>query len=218
MTPELLIETEARIQKAWANGDINGLTHLCGSIDGMYEEWLCGFFHECVKPTDWIFGSHRAHYIALLSGAYTPDQLVERVLSGHSMSLYGPRFVTSAIVAGTCGLAAGVALAAQQSGNGERVYCFLGDGAADEGCFFEAVQFVEGRNLPCVFILENNNSSCGVTQEQRGIKPFKWDQFDCVIEYRYQLRHPHAGDGSRPTLKSQTPASAHTSAGFSASL
>lgn len=198
MTAADLIAAEERIRVAWESGLINGLTHLHCSADGEHEQWLSDFYAANIKPTDWVFGSHRAHLHALLTGSYTPDELLARVLSGHSMSLYGQRFVTSAIVAGVCGVAAGMAL------SGRRTWCFVGDGATDQGGFAEAVWFVDGRDLPCTFIVESNDSSCGVSMAQRGMKRREWPP--CVIWKEYTPKFPHAGTNVRPQLKSLTPA------------
>lgn len=193
-----LIATEERIAAHWNAGDINGLTHMHASADGEHEQWLCDFYRTHIRDEDWVLGSHRSHLHALLTGSYTPDQLVERVLAGRSMALYGPRFITSAIVGGICGIACGLALA------GNRVFAFVGDGCEDEGAFYEAVMLVHGRDLPVTFVIEDNGSSCGVSQEQRGVgKRMPWP--DCVIRKKYTQRYPHAGTGEKITLKSLLP-------------
>lgn len=190
---------ENKIAKLWDQGELPFLTHLCGSLGGQYENWLCEFFHENIKEGDWVLCSHRAHYHALLFGMKEAD-VIENIKAGKSMFLYMPRFIQSAIVAGTCSIAAGLALSIQQRGGPERVWNFVGDGCEDHGHFAEAVRFVHGRKLPCTFIIEDNNSSCGVTKEQRG-SPDDWQWPDCVIRYRYTPLFPHAGTGNRPNLK-----------------
>lgn len=199
MTPNDLILTENRIARLWDAGDIPSLLHLAGSVDGVYEQWLCDFFEENVMPGDWVLCSHRAHYHAQLHGM-SADDLVANVLAGKSMFLYGPRFIQSAIVAGVASIAAGLALSIQIRDGKERVFCFGGDGMEDHGHFAEAVRFVHGRKLPCVFVIEDNNSSCGVTKEQRGA-PLNWDWPECVVRHRYTPKWPHAGTGNRPELK-----------------
>lgn len=197
MTASELIATEDQIRELWQAGEINSLLHLDGSVDGIYEEWLCDFFRENIKPTDWVLASHRCHYVYQLHGW---TDLVEKVKAGKSMFLYGPRFLCSAIVAGTASIAAGLALSIQQRGGEERVWCFVGDGAEDHGHFYEAVRLTLGRNLPLTFIITDNNSSCGVTKDQRG-SPSYWKWPSCVIRHSYQPKYPHAGTGVRPTLK-----------------
>lgn len=231
MTARDLIDTEEEIRRLWEDGQINSLLHLEGSVDGSYEQWLVDFFHNNVKPGDWVLASHRCHFVWQLAheregfgdlnptptfGTDTPrynyvhrtvhQELIRLVLAGRSMFLYSPRFLCSAIVAGTASIAAGLALSIQRRGGTERVWSFGGDGCEDEGHFYEAVRLVHGRKLPCQFIITDNNSSCGVTKEMRG-SPDDWIWPDCVTRVRYTARFPHAGSAVRPQLKSQLPPS-----------
>ena len=192
MTKEELIAQENEIKKLWEEGEIPYLTHL----EGGNEEPLLSLFSQ-IKRDDWVFCSHRAHYKYSLHGH---SDLIEKVKAGKSMFLYGPRFIQSAIVAGVCGIAAGMALAIKERGGDEQVWCFCGDGATDEGAFWEAARFVEGRDLPCTFIVEDNGSQCGVTKDQR------WGNFSYSFQkkvfcYQYVPVYPHAGTSVRPNLK-----------------
>lgn len=203
MTPQQLIDTEEEIRRLWEDGEIPCLTHLEGSVDGYFEKWLCDFFHANVKPDDWVLGSHRCHYIFQLHGG---TNLIERIKAGKSMFLYGPRFICSAIVAGTASIAVGLATAIQRRGGSERVWNFGGDGNAFHGHFMEAVAITHARKLPLTHIITDNNSSCGVTKAVRG-SPGDWVWPDCVVTVKYQPRWPHAGSLTRPQLKSQLPPS-----------
>lgn len=205
MTPAELIAAEDEIAALWRDGQINALTHLSGSVDGKYEEFLCSFFHDNIKETDWVCVGHRHHYHALLHGM-PKDALIANILLGKSMFNYGPRFICSAIVAGTAGISAGLALAAQQKGTGERVWCFMGDGAEDQGATYEAVWFVHERQLPCAFIIEDNSSSCGVSRLQRRGSAADRPWPDCVVRIHYTPKYPHAGTVERPVLKNLRPA------------
>ena len=199
--PQDLIDTEEKIRSHWEAGDINSLLHLEGSVDGSFERWLCDFFHSNVKPGDWILASHRAHFVYQLAGH---TNLVEKVLAGKSMFLYGPRFVCSAIVAGTASIAVGLAMSIQRRGGTERVWNFIGDGGAFHGHFMEAVAATHAMKLPLTHIITDNDSSCGVSKERRG-SPVDWVWPDCVQTVKYTPRWPHAGSNTRPNLKSQTP-------------
>ena len=209
MNAQILRNTEKEIEQLWNEGELPYLTHLAGGN----ENWLVDFFAENVKPTDWICASHRAHFHWMLhygmqiasdgkeNGPLLAHiSLIEKVKRGKSMFLYGPRFIQSAIVAGTCAIAVGLAKGAVLRGTGERVFCFVGVGAEDEGHFYEAVRHVHATKLPCNFIIEDNNGSCGVTKEQRG-SPDDWQWPDCVIRHRYTLAWPHAGSGKPMVLK-----------------
>lgn len=220
MTPAQLIITEQRLVDYWDQGEINSLCHFDGSTDGELEIYLCRLFEHAIGVDDWVLCSHRGHYLYLLKedkrrtaqgrDYMEPAYDLERaVLAGRSMFLYAPRFIQSAIVAGLCGTAAGLALAIQQRGTGGHVWHFGSDGCEDQGAFYEAVRFVDGRQLPCSFIILDNDRQCGVSKEQRQVRDFAWPS--CVVRHRYTPKYPHAGSGGpKFNFKSQTPAFAPT--------
>jgi hypothetical protein len=81
--------------------------------------------------------------------------------------------------------------------NGEKkhVWCFIGDAAEDEGHFYEAVRYVDGFDLPCTFIIEDNDRSvCSSKSQRRGYPSQDWP--DCVERYCYKPTYPHAGSGT----------------------
>ena len=63
---------------------------------------------------------------------------------------------TSAVVGTTVPVAVGYALAQKRLKTGAVVACFLGDGATEEGCFAESLNFAALHKLPVVFVCENN--------------------------------------------------------------
>ena len=65
------------------------------------------------------------------------------------------------IVGGHVPLATGVAWAAKQRKEGKVCVCFFGDGAANQGAFFEALCLAQLFKLPGVFICENNFYAMG---------------------------------------------------------
>lgn len=219
MTPDKLTETENRLVKLWEEGSINSLIHFAGSTDLEYEKWLCRLFEHAIKPTDWICASHRAHYAFHLHRYWTlkadgatdesayeqsAQELVDSCLDGRSMFNYTPRFIQSAIVAGLCGVAAGIALSIKVRGGSERVWAFNGDGAACQGAFWEAAMFVEQEGLPCSFLVESNSRQCGVPMDN-GIRKNLARNLKCVTWHEYSPAWPHAGNDTRPPLKSQSP-------------
>ena len=63
---------------------------------------------------------------------------------------------SSAIVGNSIPIGVGLALAAKLN-NTDQISCvFMGDGAIEEGVFYESVNFAAVRNLPVLFICENN--------------------------------------------------------------
>src|SRR5262249_12444144 len=155
MTAEELIQFESGIRDLWESGQLPSLIHLCGGN----EHELLSIFQE-IKEGDWVFSTHRTHYHALLSGI-GGDELLIKIRNGNSMFVYSRNhnFLCSAVLAGCCGIAAGVAWTLKDEygarTRGPRVWCFIGDGGEEQGHFYEAAMFVEANDLPCTFIIED---------------------------------------------------------------
>ena len=194
-TKESLIAFEERIKSHFANGELPYLVHLSGGN----EEQLLEIF-AAIKPHDWVFSNHRSHYHALLKGI--PEGEVEdAILRGDSMFIFDKarRFYTSSILAGTCCIACGVAMESANRGNDEMVWCFLGDGAEDNGHFYEAVRFAESRNLPVRFIIEDNDRQVDTSHFERWGTQWRWQwPMGRVSRYRYTPTYPHGGAGLPP--------------------
>jgi TPP-dependent pyruvate/acetoin dehydrogenase alpha subunit len=192
-TKQDLIDFEKEVAAHWEAGDLPYLIHLSGGN----EDFLIDLFEE-VQDGDWIFSTHRNHHHALLSGV-PRDELLRKIIAGNSMFVFDSKcnFFTSSILAGNCCIAAGVAYALKEKGSENWVYCFLGDGAEEQGHFYEAVMFVEGQDLPCMFIIEDNNRSVDTTIEERNPNKFRFEMPSCVIRNEYTATYPHAGNGTK---------------------
>lgn len=151
-------------------------------LSGGNENELIRIFKE-IKKTDYVFSTHRNHYHYLLHGG-KPRTILSNIMGSPlgSMHTIDParNFYSSAIVAGTPAIAAGVALAIKMQGNNSKVWCFLGDGATDEGWYWEAKHYAEANDLPITYIIEDNNRSVCSTKSER---------------YCYDCKWPHAGIG-----------------------
>lgn len=64
---------------------------------------------------------------------------------------------TSAVVGTTIPLAAGAALAEQIKGTNNMAAVFFGDGAMEEGAFYETMNFASLKGLPVLFVCEDNS-------------------------------------------------------------
>jgi TPP-dependent pyruvate/acetoin dehydrogenase alpha subunit len=194
-----LIAFEQNCKKLFEQGKINCPLHLSGGN----EAELIDFF-KSIKHYDYVFSTHRSHYHYLLKGGSAKDLLDElqgkktAVCKGRarSMNICDPRinFYASAIVAGSCAIAVGVALALKKKKRKGVVWCFLGDGAEDSGHFVEAARFAYARGLPLTFIIEDNDLSVYATKEQRW---HRHPAFNCpnVLRYDYIRTEPHVGIG-----------------------
>jgi len=120
-----------------------------------------------LRRGDYVFSTHRSHghYIAkggdikaLIAELYGKATGCSRGRGGSmhlalaDMGLPG----SSAIVAGTIPLAVGAALAFSLRGQDAISVAFFGDGAANEGAFYESLNFASLKKLPVIFVCENN--------------------------------------------------------------
>lgn len=188
---ESLISFEKRIFDLFEDGQLPYPIHLSGGN----ERELIAIYRE-ILPGDYIFSTHRSHYHYLLAGG-DPEELERMILAGDSMHVFDRKinFLTSAIVAGAPAIAVGVALGLKRQGSLARVWCFVGDGAEDEGHFYEAVRYVDGHDLPCVFVIEDNDRSVETPKSERyGVSIPQWPS--CVRRYSYAPTFPHVGTGT----------------------
>lgn len=195
-TAEELIKFENKIKEMFERGELPFLMHLCGGN----EKQLIDIFAK-IKEGDYVFSTHRSHYHYLLKGG-PEKKLLEKIKNGDSMFVFDKKlnFFTSSIVAGAACVAAGVALALKKKKSKKNVWCFVGDGAEDEGHFYEAVRYVDGWNLPCTFIIEDNDRSVNTPKKDRyGKSIMRWPK--CVKRYEYKPVYPHAGSGCKFTIK-----------------
>jgi pyruvate dehydrogenase E1 component alpha subunit len=188
-TEQELIEFENKIGELYLNNELPFLFHLSGGN----EKQLIEIF-ENIKEGDYVISNHRNHYHALLHGL-PPEEIEEKIKNGRSMFIYDRKrnFLCSAIIGGTPAIAAGIALALKRKGSDKKVWCFIGDGTEDNGHTYEAIRYVDGWDLPCTFIIENNDRSVESTNSERWGKTgnYVWDSPN-VIKYSYEITYPHA--------------------------
>jgi len=196
MNKEELIEFENRAINLFEDGYLPFLMHFCGGN----EDELIKIFEE-IKDEDYVFSTHRTHYHYLLKGG-TPDDLEKKLLDGDSMFVFNKKinFLSSSILSGTSGIAAGVALALKLKNSKQKVWCFIGDGAEDNGHLYEAVKFVESAELNCEFIIEDNDRSVETNKVDRKSN-FIMSWPSCVRRYYYKPTYPHTGSGSGKWIK-----------------
>lgn len=190
ITKEQLVSFELSIADLFERGELPYLTHLCGGN----EDQLIEIFKR-ISEGDYILSTHRTHYHYLLAGG-SKERLKELIKSGNSMFVFDKsiNFLCSSILAGNTGIAAGIALALKRQKSKKHVWCFVGDGAEEEGHFYEAVRFVDGHNLPCTFIIEDNSFSVDTHKNiRRGKSIIQWPS--CVETYEYERIFPHASTG-----------------------
>lgn len=185
-----LIYFEDEIVRLWEDAKIPYPVHFSGGN----EKQLIEIF-KVINKGDYVLSTHRGHYHYLLAGGET-EKLKSIILRGDSMHIFDKEinFLTSSIVAGMPAVAAGLARAIYDKKKDNKVWCFVGDGAEDEGHFYEAVRYIDGHDLPCKFIIEDNDRSVETPKEERyGKSEMNWP--GCVIKYSYTPKYPHVGTG-----------------------
>ena len=123
-----------------------------------------------MEEDDRLVLTHRnlAYHLAR-GGALQPIEL-EYVLSSAgvsggrlgSMNMANPErgiVYSSSILGNNLPVACGVAMAHRQAGCARRVFVLTGDGAIEEGAFWESLVFARSHDLDIVFIVENNDHS-----------------------------------------------------------
>ena len=123
-----------------------------------------------LKKNDEIVTAHRchAHYLAkggslesMISELYGKETGCAKGIGG-SMHLIDLKAGVSAavpIVGSTIPIGTGIAWANKIKKNNKIVVIFFGDGATEEGVFFESLDFAALHRLPVLFVCENNEYS-----------------------------------------------------------
>jgi TPP-dependent pyruvate/acetoin dehydrogenase alpha subunit len=137
---------------------------------------------SALKPTDVVFGTYRGHALYLARGGNLPQMVAELYGKaagctrgkGGSMHLIAPEvgmMGTSAVVGTTVANALGYAYAVKYRQAGTLVASFCGDGATEEGVFAESLNFAGLKQLPILFICENNRYAIHTHQDRRQANP-----------------------------------------------
>ena len=133
---------------------------------------------DALRPDDVVSGTYRGHAAYLAKGGSLKKMMAElygkatgcAAGKGGSMHLIAmDQFVLggSAVVGTTIPVAVGYALALSREGGGRVVACFLGDGATEEGVFYESLNFAALHKLPVIFVCENNGYAIHTPIEKR---------------------------------------------------
>lgn len=120
-----------------------------------------------LRQDDYVFTTHRNHAHVVAKGGDPGRTLAEIIgrADGFCKGRAGTFHVadpdrgivhTSAIVGGCLPLAAGAAYSAKLRGSGQASVVFFGDGAMEEGAFYETMNISQLWGLPVIFYMENN--------------------------------------------------------------
>ena len=134
------------------------------------QEALAAAIGCIIKKKDFVFSGHRshAHYLVkngsinkMISELYGKKNGCSNGLGG-SMHLVDENvnfMGSTAIVANSIPVGVGYALGNKIKNSNSRTYIFFGDGAVEEGVFYESINFAILKKLNIVFVCENNEFS-----------------------------------------------------------
>lgn len=116
---------------------------------------------------DQVFSGHRCHAHYLAKGGSLNEMIAElygrvggcargRGGSMHLVDYKVGMMGSSALVAGIIPIAVGAALAFQRDRSNKVAVAYFGDGATEEGLFYECMNIAMLKKLPVLFICENN--------------------------------------------------------------
>ena len=150
------------------------------AVDLFMAQELPGFLHSylgqeaiaagacaCLRQDDYITSTHRGHGHVIAKGLRLDRMMAELFAktTGYCKGKGGSMHITdfskgvlgaNGIVAAGVPIATGAALSAQMRKSGQVAVCFFGDGASNQGAFYEAANLGAVWNLPVVYICENN--------------------------------------------------------------
>ena len=153
---------EEQVNELYKTGRMPGLAHLYAG-----EEAVAVGVCEALKVEDKITSTHRGHGHCLAKGANI-DRMFAELLGkaagycggkGGSMHIADPKtgnLGANAIVGGSAGIATGAAFSAKYLGLDRVSVCFFGEGALNQGLFYETMNMAALWKLPVIYVCENN--------------------------------------------------------------
>ena len=155
-------EFEEMCRRLFARGRLPGFVHLY-----IGQEAVATGACLALRADDQITSNHRGHGHVIAKGG-DPARMFAELLgkadgycggkggSMHIVDFPSGMLGTNGIVGGGIPIAAGAAFANQYLGNSRVALSFFGDGATNQGVFFESLNLTALWKLPIIFLVENN--------------------------------------------------------------
>jgi len=162
LTAYKIRETEEQIAKNYSDGQMRCPTHL-----SIGQELVPSIYAQFVSNDDYAVSTHRAHAHYLAKGGNLKEMISEIYgkETGCSKGMGGSMHLidksvgfmgSTAIVGGTIPIGVGLALSIKIKNENRLSTVFLGDASTEEGVFYESLNFAALKDLPVIFICENN--------------------------------------------------------------
>jgi pyruvate dehydrogenase E1 component alpha subunit len=190
-------QLELKVAEVYPSDKIKSPVHL-----SIGQEFVSVAVCEALKQSDYVAATYRGHAAYLAKGG-DPEKLIAEMYGkktgcaqgrGGSMHLIDSSvnvIGTSAVVGTGIPVATGYALTQKMKKTGNIVVCFLGDGATEEGCFYESLNFAGLHQLPILFVVENNNFAIHEPIEKRWAQP---DLSKRVDGFSVEFKRHNTGD------------------------
>ena len=172
---------EEKCNQAYRAGKAGGYLHVYIGMESLAVGWL----NAIRKGYDYVITAYRDHGHAIVLGT-DPVAVMAEIMGrsggmshgkGGSMHLYDIEkgfFGGWGIVGGHTALGGGLAFAAKYRKEDRVTLCYLGDGAANAGVFFETLNMVGLWDLPIIFIIENNHYAMGTAIQYHAADTELW--------------------------------------------
>lgn len=153
---------EEKLIELWELGELRSLMHLSTGQEAV----AVGVCNALAK-NDSVVSTHRCHAHYLAKGGSLKKMLAELAGKeggccggkGGSMHLFDPDVgmnLSVPLVGGSIPISVGIALANKMRNRKRISVAFFGDGAVEEGVFWESLNFAAVHQLPVLFVCENN--------------------------------------------------------------
>ncbi len=161
--------------KVYQQGKIGGFLHLYNG-----QESVAVGTTSLMGDNDHVITAYRNHGHALAVGMSMNECMAELYGKatgcskgkGGSMHFFAPDknyWGGHGIVGGQTPLGLGLAYGLKYKGLTGAALCFLGDGAVNQGCFYECLNMASLFDLPVIYIIENNKYSMGTSLERSSV-------------------------------------------------
>lgn len=173
----LIRRFEMRLTEIYHTDAIKSPVHL-----SVGQEAVAVAVCDPLAADDYISNTYRCHATYIAKGGDLNEMMAElygkqtgcaggKAGSMHLVDIKRGIIGASAVVGTTIPVAAGFALAmkmqAATTGKRRAVVSVFGDGATEEGCFYETLNFAALHQLPMIFVCENNRLAIHTPLEKR---------------------------------------------------
>lgn len=153
---------ELKVEELYPQDEMKTPVHLC-----IGQEAVAAGVCANLNKDDYVFSNHRGHGHYIAKGGDLKSMIAElycketgcskgRGGSMHMIDTSVGFMGCSSIVGGSIPIATGAALSSVLRRNNNVSVVFFGDAASEEGVLFESMNFAALKNLPVIYVCENN--------------------------------------------------------------